>query len=297
MSGSETLLSSGFAGTTVIAIRLESLGSEEESFRRKRQATENTTDTESSGNSTEAPTTTTTTLAPTTTTQEPTDLVSVELEIEFGGDRPEDPPKSEVDNKFKKDKNVMEFENLSGSTEATCTWADLQAINPPGFLKASMDENDVIASGLWIWFECDQTLNPGFMIPFESDPDSNYQIEVYCVDGSFLTPYWPLACVEENVCVNPPEPPLDTGLARSDNRTKYRQDELVYYTCTDEKAIVDDGSGLNTFGLACDLSQDLVDFPTVSSNLYWRIVLENTLISLGFTVANLLQRIGMHQLK
>ena len=276
MSGSETLLSSGFAGTTVIAIRLESLGSEE-SFRRKRQASENTTETEdSTGNNTETTVPTTTTPAPTTTTPEPTDLVSVELEIEFGGDRPEDPPKSAVDNKFKKDKNVMEFENLSGSTDAACTWADLQAINPPAFLKASMTENEVIASGLWIWFECDQTLNPGYMIPFESDTDSNYQLEVYCVDGSFLTPNWPSECVEENVCVNPPEPPAESGLSRSDNRTKYRQDELVYYSCGDEKAIVNDGFGLNTFALACDLSQDLVDFPTVRNTLV-KIVSENSL--------------------
>ena len=47
---------------------------------------------------------------------QPTDLISVELEIEFGGDRPEDPPKSAVDNKFKKDKATMGFETLFAST-------------------------------------------------------------------------------------------------------------------------------------------------------------------------------------
>ena len=147
-------------------------------------------------------------------------------------------------------------------SDATCTWADLQSISPPAFLIPSMSEDDVIPAGLWISFTC----TPGSMVPAEVDPDSNYALEVYCVDGLFVPPTWPTECEEENVCVNAPNPPtenVEIVFERSDNRTKYRIGQKVYFTCNDEdaKAIVDDGSGLNAFGVACP--EDLVDFPQV----------------------------------
>ena len=45
------------------------------------------------------------------------------------------------------------------------------------------------------------------MLPALSDPDSNDELEVYCVDGAFLAPNWPLQCEEEVVCTIVPTPP------------------------------------------------------------------------------------------
>ena len=79
-----------------------------------------------------------------------------------------------------------------------------------------------------------------------------------------MAPAWPSQCEEENVCINAPTPPtegVEIVFERSDNRTKYRIGQEVYYTCEDLKAVVNDGSGLNTFGVPCP--DDQVDFPQV----------------------------------
>ena len=58
----------------------------------------------------------------------------------------------------------------------------MENINPPGFLKTDMSANDIIIAGMSINFYCQQD---GKMLPFEVDQDSNFLLEVYCVDGEF----------------------------------------------------------------------------------------------------------------
>ena len=72
-----------------------------------------------------------------------------------------------------------EFVFISG---AQCTYEDMENINPPGFLKTDMSANDIIIAGMSINFYCKQD---GKMLPFEVDQDSNFLLEVYCVDGEF----------------------------------------------------------------------------------------------------------------
>ena len=106
----------------------------------------------------------------------------------------------------------------------------------------------------------------GQMLPVEVDQDSNFALEIFCIDGSFQAPsIWPSECQELKVCSAIPEPPeADIKLVKAHNRTQFRDGEFVYYTCQDPKAIVLDeyASGLNTWSLLCDLSsEDEVDFP------------------------------------
>ena len=83
------------------------------------------------------------------------DLIVAEVEIEFGGNIPKDPPMSKVDNIFKK---ISDFDKVFPSTDAQCTYADLLAINPPTFLTSSMSQGDILPAGLHVSFRC---TNPG----------------------------------------------------------------------------------------------------------------------------------------
>ena len=57
------------------------------------------------------------------------------------------------------------------------------------------------------------------MLPFEVDQDSNFKLEVYCIDGAFKAPIWPEECAEEKVCsVIPESPENEIRLIRADNR-------------------------------------------------------------------------------
>jgi hypothetical protein len=50
------------------------------------------------------------------------------------------------------------------------------------------------------------------MIPFTSDLDSNFELEVYCVNGNFLPPGWPAACEPMKVCSAVPVPPQNVPI-------------------------------------------------------------------------------------
>ena len=60
------------------------------------------------------------------------------------------------------------------------------------------------------------------MIPFTSDLDSNFALEVYCVNGNFLAPSWPTACDPQKICsaASIPNPPSNVPipLVRIDTR-------------------------------------------------------------------------------
>ena len=88
-----------------------------------------------------------------------------------------------------------------------------------------MKAGDVIPAGLHVSYKCTEAF---YMLPFVVDSDSNFALEVYCVDGKFLAPTWPAECVEEAVCTTIPSPPTaDIALVRADNKTKYRSGEQV----------------------------------------------------------------------
>jgi len=74
---------------------------------------------------------------------------------------------------------IFEFVFISG---AQCTYGDKENISPPDFLKTDMSADDIIIAGMSINFYCQQD---GKMLPFEVDQDSNFLLEVYCVDGEF----------------------------------------------------------------------------------------------------------------
>jgi len=112
-SSSDTLLTEGFGGTTVLTRRLQELNALTLTLnRRKRESNETVSDDQVAGNSTEQDTNSTTTTTPkstTTTTPKPADdLVICEIEIEFGGDIPKDPPADEVDCVLKKKNNILQ---------------------------------------------------------------------------------------------------------------------------------------------------------------------------------------------
>lgn len=163
---------------------------------------------------------------------------------------------------------------------AFCKFEDLSTINPPGFLQPSIKAGDVIAAGQHVSYTCAEDYK---MLPFVVDPDSNFALEVYCVDGKFLMPNWPAECEDEIVCdssVYLPEPPAtaDIKLVRADNRTKYRSGEQVYFVCEDPTAVIDDGSGSNMFGVTCPIglvdAADQLNFP---QNVVWpKCIIEPT---------------------
>ena len=66
------------------------------------------------------------------------------------------------------------------------------------------------------------------MLPNSVDLDSNFALEVDCVDGKYIAPLWPEQCEPEAVCTTIPNPPdAEIALVRADNRTKYRAGEQV----------------------------------------------------------------------
>ena len=72
----------------------------------------------------------------------------------------------------------------------------MENIKPPDFLKTDMSADDIIIAGMSINFYCQQESK---MLPFEVDQDSNFLLEVYCVDGEFqgfikLEPTYFLVC-------------------------------------------------------------------------------------------------------
>ncbi len=113
-----------------------------------------------------------------------------------------------------------------------------------------------------MYYECSDTTK---MLPSAYDIDSNYKMEIYCVDGVFDTSSgWPTDCETKSVCETVPEPPADKGLERSDDRTTFRQGEQAYFTCSDPAAVLNDISGLNMFDVECPegaIAPDALDFP------------------------------------
>jgi hypothetical protein len=56
------------------------------------------------------------------------------------------------------------------------------------------------------------------MMPFGSDPDSNFAIDIICNRGTLQRPTWPLTCLAALQCTNPPVAADDKFMQRVDNR-------------------------------------------------------------------------------
>ena len=63
-----------------------------------------------------------------------------------------------------------------------CKYEDLVSINPPSFLSPDIGPTDVIPSSQYLSYTCNED---GTMLPNAIDPDSNFALEVNCVEGSF----------------------------------------------------------------------------------------------------------------
>ena len=101
----------------------------------------------------------------------------------------------------------------------------MTTISPPEFLTPDIELGEVVPSSQYLSYTC---TDPDLMLPNSVDLDSNFALEVFCVDGKYKWPLWPEQCVPESVCTTIPNPPnVEIPLVRADNRTKYRAGEQV----------------------------------------------------------------------
>ena len=90
-------------------------------------------------------------------------------------------------------RSVHLYISLSG---AYCSYEDLASINPPDFLIPDIGPGEVAPSSQFLSYTCTEA---DTMLPSVSDPDSNFAIEVECVNGELQAPYWPELCEPEAV--------------------------------------------------------------------------------------------------
>ena len=101
----------------------------------------------------------------------------------------------------------------------------MSSISPPEFLTPDLGLGEVVPSSQYLSYTCTES---DLMLPNSVDLDSNFALEVDCVDGKYIAPLWPEQCEPEAVCTTIPNPPdAEIALVRADNRTKYRAGEQV----------------------------------------------------------------------
>ena len=101
----------------------------------------------------------------------------------------------------------------------------MSSINAPDFLTPNLKFGEVVPSSQYLSYTCTDSDK---MLPNSFDLDSNFALEVDCVDGKYIAPFWPEQCEPKAVCSTIPNPPdADLALVRADNRTKYRAGEQV----------------------------------------------------------------------
>ena len=101
----------------------------------------------------------------------------------------------------------------------------MSIIGAPEFLTSDLKFGKVVPSSQYLPYTC---TDPDKMLPNYVDLDSNFALEVFCVDGKYIAPFWPEQCEPKAVCSTIPHPPdADIALVRADNRTKYRAGEQV----------------------------------------------------------------------
>eukprot|EP00094_Tigriopus_californicus_P010586 TCALIF_10213-PA protein Name:"Protein of unknown function" AED:0.03 eAED:0.03 QI:9/0.8/0.81/1/1/1/16/76/1266 len=248
-TANDYLLQDGYAGATVIGLSLVELDVESTGSRRKRNVGNSTSGANTTAtNSSQA--LTTTQRPTTTTTPKPiNDRVRIEVEIVFAGRENQPAPMKDLDNILAGAPNL----GLQGepARAADCKGETLPNLLAPSFMTTSTSSSDLVPSGQQIQYKCS---NPGEMLPFEFDHDSNFALEVNCVDGAFIRPVWPQACVVESLCSVVPNPPDGTqgiNLIRQDNRTQFRHGEFAYFACQNPVAVLDDDSGRNVYEIEC----------------------------------------------
>ena len=118
-----------------------------------------------------------------------------------------------------------ELQYLNYFLGAYCTFEDLSTISPPDFLTPDIGLGEVVPSSQYLSYTCTES---DLMLPNSVDLDSNFALEVDCVDGKYIAPLWPEQCEPEAVCSTIPDlPDAEIPLVRADNRTKYRASEQV----------------------------------------------------------------------
>ena len=101
----------------------------------------------------------------------------------------------------------------------------MSTISAPDFLTTNLKFGEVVPSSQSLSYTCTDSDK---MLPNSVDLDSNFALEVDCVDGKYIAPLWPEQCEPEAVCSTIPNPPdADIVLVRADNGTKYRAGEQV----------------------------------------------------------------------
>ena len=76
-----------------------------------------------------------------------------------------------------------------------------------------------------------------------------------CNDGAFVEPTaWPAEteCEEVPVCTGFPSTPPADSLMNGTNLVELASGKSIFYTCVDDEAILDDGSGLNFVEFFCN---------------------------------------------
>ena len=68
---------------------------------------------------------------------------------------------------------------------AFCKGKDLKEISPPAFLTTTTNEDDIIMDGQSVNYTC---VDPSLLIPEELDEDSNFVLEILCLNGKFEPP-------------------------------------------------------------------------------------------------------------
>ena len=99
---------------------------------------------------------------------------------------------------------------------AFCKGKDLKEISLPAFLTTTTNEDDIIMDGESVNYTCG---DPSLLIPGDLDEDSNFVLEILCLNGKFETPekHWPPSkCVANQTCTKFPDPPMYTNLVRKD---------------------------------------------------------------------------------
>ena len=147
----------------------------------------------------------------------------------------------------------------------------------PGHLENTEPDTTRYDTGTYIYFTCTRTnggatyrhLDEGIVVqtspPFDAkvmlnfvaagdDNALDHKMGVLCNDGEFEPPTaWPDAtkCIEVATCQSIPQPAADS-LFKPVASTETPLGYSLFYGCKDEKAILDDGSGVNFFEVRCE---------------------------------------------
>ena len=135
--------------------------------------------------------------------------------------------------------------------DAFCTKEDLSEINPPDFLITTGIINDIVPDGKSVKYVC---RNDSLIVPDELDKDSNFAIDIVCLNGTFKVPdLWPpTECVLDTTCNTFSYPPEYTNLVRTDKKQRLRVNDKAYFVCKNPTEMIITKTGTNMFSASCN---------------------------------------------